>query len=172
MKPVMLDKVIIDNLKASPIGKKARRFLRERMKIQLEDLKLDPMTARIEQVLQVYSNRLQGNILDVGCYTGFLYHYLGKPNGYTGIDIWPDAIDVAREFAPEADFRVADALKFSGWFDSLWCSQIIWGENTKEAVEKICRLAKCSVFVLTNQDANRITGRIEKLGSMNVLIHD
>lgn len=51
------------------------------------------------------------SVLDVGCGFGDLYGYLCR-NGidvdYTGIDLCPDFIDIARKRHPEANFIVAD----------------------------------------------------------------
>jgi SAM-dependent methyltransferase len=54
-------------------------------------------------------------VLDVGCGFGDFYGYLrdsGIQTDYTGIDICPDFISIAREKYPEADFEIAD---FDEW---------------------------------------------------------
>lgn len=51
------------------------------------------------------------SILDVGCGFGDLYGYLSKRNinvDYTGIDIKPEFIDIAKNTHPDASFMVAD----------------------------------------------------------------
>lgn len=104
-----------------------------------------------------------GTILDVGCYSGWLYHYLGKPKGYVGIDIWPEAIEVAKEFAPEADFRNVNLMDMEGEFDTVWCIQIPWGKTAvkaADAVEKMKTLGKRCVVAVTPDDVG-IFGRWE-----------
>lgn len=173
MNPVDIG-VIVKYLKSGLNGKKTRRYLSRRMEFQLEDPKLDPMTCRLLPVLKEFQPQLIGKILDVGCYTGFLYHHLGKPENYTGIDIWGDAIQVAKEFAPEANFRVADGLAFEGSFDVLWCSQIVWSSQRIDpgmAIEKLSKLAKKSIFVLTESDARSVVSDPKKFGNLCVVVN-
>jgi SAM-dependent methyltransferase len=94
------------------------------MKFQLSGE--DPMTMRIQPQIDEFRKYFTGTVLDAGCYTGYLYHALGKPHGYVGYDIWPEAIKVAREFAPEAIFITADLRTCRlATYDYVWCSQTI-----------------------------------------------
>jgi len=70
-------------LKDSPSGEEAKELLRERMRVQVSDPKKDGLTHRLLPALEMFKDDLKGTILDVGCYTGFLYHHLGKPKTYT-----------------------------------------------------------------------------------------
>ena len=144
----------IQCLKTVPSGEMARDALRKRMSAGLNKPKIDPMVRRALPIVHDY--KPTGRILDVGCYTGWLYHYLGKPEGYVGIDIWKEAIEVAKEFSPEADFRECNLLDMEGDFDTVWCVQIPWGRTqvkAKDAVEKIRTLGKRCVIALTTYDA-------------------
>ena len=118
---------------------------------------------------------LTGRVLDVGCYTGFLYHYLGKPAGYTGVDTWQEAIDVAREFAPEADFRVLDGLEVKETYDVIWSSQILWnrGAGPRDAIEKLRKIAKTLIMVLAHDEARYIEDcRPIEAGKLQIFIYE
>ena len=78
---------IVKYLKGAPDGPQAVAALKERVSLSVEDLNNDPMTARLLPILK--KTKFDGSILDAGCYGGWLYGYLGKPKGYTGIDKWP-----------------------------------------------------------------------------------
>jgi SAM-dependent methyltransferase len=145
---------VIQLLKNVPAGEEARRALRKRMSCGLDHYSYDPMVARVVPLIDEY--KPTGKILDVGCYTGWLYHYLGKPEGYVGIDLWKEAIDVAKEFAPEADFRHLNLMDMEGEFDTVWCIQIPWSRTSvkvKDAVEKMKTLGKRCVVAVVREDA-------------------
>lgn len=137
------------------------------MECQLEHYGKDSMTERVVPLIDEY--KPTGKILDVGCYTGWLYHYLGKPEGYVGIDIWKEAIEVAKEFAPEADFRHCNLMDMVGEFDTVWCIQIPWSKtnvNVMDAVEKMKTLGKRCVVAVVPGDA--IFGDCEVRGLLRV----
>lgn len=169
----MLDRDIIVALKKVGTGPTTRKQLRIRMQAEMEDPDSDPMTARLIPALELCRPDLVGKILDVGCYTGFLYHYLGKPKNYTGVDVWSDAIEVAKEFFPEADFRALDAFTLEGKWDVLWCSQIIWhgfeGGPVK-AIESLKHLAKKCLFVLVDADIREpFPYKYERAGQLRIV---
>jgi ubiquinone/menaquinone biosynthesis C-methylase UbiE len=70
------------------------------------------------------------SVLDIGCGFGDLYHYLrslGRDVRYTGCDISPDVLEVARRQVPEGHFDLRDALQQpydSGEFDHVFISGI------------------------------------------------
>lgn len=168
----MLSADVVTALKKIPNGKKGRKLLRMRMLQQLEDPEGDPLTKRLLPPIEFCRAGLKGRILDVGCYTGFLYHYLGKPEGYTGIDIWPEAIEIAKEFAPEADFRLEDGFKVEGYWDVLWCSQIVWGQRrVVEAIEKMKHLASRYYFIVVDKDLEGTDLPFTKVGGGLSIIH-
>lgn len=155
--PKKLDQDIRRYLKKTPHGEDAKRFLRIRAQAQFVDSEVfDPMTSRIEPTIERHRPHLKGSILDVGCYTGHLYHFLGKPRGYVGIDTWTEAIEVAKEFAPEADFRVCDLFKMEGRFDIIWSSQVMWSRasiGVGEVLDKIKSLGDKYIVVLSSEYA-------------------
>jgi SAM-dependent methyltransferase len=134
----------------------------------------DPMTNRMLSEAESLRGHLVGSILDVGCYTGFLYHWLGKPKGYVGVDVWSEAIDVAHEFAPEADFRVQDAAKMTESFDVIWCSQVLWERSIgiRKAVEILRKLTKKLIVVARNDEAVYLGAPQQGVNDMNVFIYE
>ncbi|MGA9141537.1 MAG: class I SAM-dependent methyltransferase [Methanocella sp.] len=74
------------------------------------------------RVLAAIGDLEGSSVLDVGCGFGDLYEYLCR-NGisvdYTGVDMNPDFVEIARERHPDARFIVADfeEAKIDGRFD-------------------------------------------------------
>lgn len=155
-------------LKTVPTGEPAREALRRRLDLQLVDLTLDPMTAQIMEVLK--ETTFEGRILDVGCYSGWLYHYLGKPAGYTGIDRWLEAIEVAKEYAPEADFRHISLEELTGQWDMVWCGQVIF-EAPDEACKKMKALAPKGIIVSRSGETPMETATFVKALYCGLLVH-
>jgi SAM-dependent methyltransferase len=128
-------------LKSNTKGPKVEEALRERIGFHLKDPALDPL---LRQVWDSYQDVLQHleepfTILDAGCMTGFFYHHLKKNKKdfkYTGIDVWPEAIKIAKEFATGVDFRFGDFRNFNEQFDYVWCSNIRWMGNDLELAKK------------------------------------
>jgi SAM-dependent methyltransferase len=147
---------VISFLKQVPAGEKAKEALRTRTECELGHYQNDPMVHRAVPLILEY--KPTGKILDVGCYTGWLYHYLRKPEGYVGVDIWKEAIEVAKEFAPQADFRHCNLMDMEGEFDTVWCIQIPWhrtgGVTLKDAVEKMKTLGKRVVVAVVPEEAS------------------
>lgn len=143
-------------------GPEAKPYLRRRLQIHLEDPAQDPLSAQVwdsyNQVLPLLKEPF--SILDCGCMSGFFYHHLKKHKKdfqYTGIDRWREAIEVGKEFAPEADLRVADFLTFHGGvFDYIWVSNIPWSGNQFELARmNLTPLARRALIVAhPNTDLN------------------
>jgi SAM-dependent methyltransferase len=57
------------------------------------------------------------HILDAGCGIGTLYSYLPSGRHYTGVDLSPEMIEVARLSYPEAHFEVANLQNLSQFCD-------------------------------------------------------
>ncbi|MBF0595497.1 MAG: class I SAM-dependent methyltransferase [Candidatus Omnitrophica bacterium] len=103
--------------------------------------------------------RLQGRtVLDVGCGFGDLYPFLlkkGIRTQYTGYDLSPNLIKLAREAYPQAQFAVRDILANSGGkkFDYVLSSGVFnhrISNNlkfTQAMIERMFDLAKVGVAV-------------------------
>lgn len=123
-----------------------KEWLRIRTRIQIHNPKGDPMTQRIFEQFTCKKDSLKGRIIDLGCYTGALYHWLDRPVDYTGIDIWKEAIEVAKEFAPEGNFVHQNLMDVEGHYDVVWCSQLVLKKNTPE-IEKIHSLGDLVILI-------------------------
>jgi ubiquinone/menaquinone biosynthesis C-methylase UbiE len=77
----------------------------------------DPFTAQGWDVLARAFRRLarpnvQGDLLDIGCGTGSSQRvYAGCYGRYTGVDLSPVSIEIARKAFPELQWQVADACR-------------------------------------------------------------
>lgn len=113
-------------------GEDVLEALRFRLKLHLEDPTQDPLSHQVWLGYQELPKILQTpcSILDAGCMSGFLYHYLKKniqDFQYVGVDRWPAALQVAKEFAPHVDFRLGNLeTDYFGLFDYVVCSNIPW----------------------------------------------
>jgi SAM-dependent methyltransferase len=90
------------------------------------------------------------SILDLGCGFADFYDYLrqrGVSVDYTGYDISPDLIDLAKGRFPEARFEIRDIQEsgFAGAYDYIVCSQtfnnLLRNENNLSLVKDV--LARC-----------------------------
>lgn len=136
-------------LKHGREGPEVIAALRRRLEIHLVDPMMDPLSRQVWEAYLKLPDMLEEpfSILDAGCLSGFLYHHLKrykKDFTYTGIDVWPAAIMVAKEYAPGVDFRIADFLSFSDKpFDYVWCCNIKWdGSSLARARKNLIPLAK------------------------------
>jgi ubiquinone/menaquinone biosynthesis C-methylase UbiE len=83
-------------------------------------------------------------VLDVGCGTGVLTRALAQHGEATGVDINEGMLAVARQHAPEVDFRVgrAEALPFhDGSFDAVTCQfGLMFFEDPARALRQMRRV--------------------------------
>jgi SAM-dependent methyltransferase len=95
----------------------------------------------------------ESRIIDVGCGTGGVLRdflrYGAAPENLVGVDLVPERVDAAREFAPNMDFRVANAadLPFGNeTFDMALCFTVfssIMDDRTRALVAReILRLLR------------------------------
>src|SRR3990167_3792381 len=118
-------------LKQNFDGPEVVKALRFRLETHLNDPTLDPLSNQVWAAYLKLPDLLKEpfSILDAGCMSGFLYHHLKKyfkDFTYTGIDRWPEALQVGRGYAPEARFIEGDFLKheLGGLYDYVVCSNI------------------------------------------------
>ena len=140
-------------LKLNQSGPLVEDALRIRTMIHWIDPKIDRQGARM---LPVYTELLGHiewpfSILDVGCMCGWLKHFLLRhfetPIHYVGIDKWPEALKVAKEFDPLIDVSLKDILEdeipgpygegFTDQYRYTWCSNINFGKNAPKVIEKM-----------------------------------
>ena len=89
-------------------------------------------------------------VLDVGCGGGQDAKFL-VANGCAvlGIDFSTEMIKLAKKYAPEVDFKVADMMKLSAnkKFDGIWCCRIFHHVSIKEQEKFLDKL-----YVLLTKD--------------------
>jgi SAM-dependent methyltransferase len=131
-------------LKKNFEGPEVVKALRFRLQTHLADPTLDPLSDQVWAGYQLVPRLLKEpfTLLDAGCMSGFLYHFLKrhfKDFTYTGMDRWEEALIVGREFAPEVGFIKADFLTDSmNYYDYIVCSNIPFrGNECDRAVEKL-----------------------------------
>lgn len=100
-------------LKKNFDGPEVVKALRFRLGVHLDDPTRDPLSNQVwESYLRLPKHMEEPfSFLDCGCMSGFMYHHLKKyfkDFTYTGLDRWPEALQVGREFAPEANFIQGD----------------------------------------------------------------
>jgi predicted RNA methylase len=158
-----MNRELLDYLKTVPHGDEAREALKKRTLLQIEDWKSDPMVARVmEQAKGIKASE----VLDVGCHTGWLYHYL-RPERYTGIDIWPEAISVAQESFPEGRFLCMDVLDFHERVEFVWCAQVGFGDRIVEVMKHLRSIGKHGLTLLLWHEAERFNeGKLERSGPL------
>ena len=160
-----VDRELIRFLKTLPSGQEAVEAIRKRTILQLENPNNDPMVERIFGRI----NEVKGQVLDIGCYSGWLYHYLGKPKGYIGIDIWPEMIQVAKEFFPEGDFRCMHAMDWKDPVEFVWCSQLSFGNRTPEVVKHFKTIGAHGVAILRINEIEMLGEKCERFGHQGVV---
>lgn len=105
-----------------------------------------------------------GSVLEVGCGEGLLLRttedqFLGKD--VTAVDIDPDAVALAKQNAPFADIRVADAcsLPFAdNQFDLVLCCEMLEHlQNPHKALSEIARVSRMyAILSVPNEPLWRI----------------
>lgn len=149
-------------LKQTQSGEEAKQALRYRTMVHWLHPELDRLSSRMLPVYTELLGHLKWpfSILDVGCMTAWLHHFLAvrtpRPFKYTGVDVWPEALDVAREFQPYIDVRPCDVLKedlptphgdgFTEQFKYTWCSNIQFGKEAPVVIRKLVEKAYDSAF--------------------------
>ncbi|MEI6266979.1 MAG: class I SAM-dependent methyltransferase [bacterium] len=90
------------------------------------------------------------NVLDLGCGNGRLYEFLtSKGARYTGLDLSPDLIKIAKNKYPKGDFVAGNLLKTpfeDGQFDVIYCIATLHHIPSKElrieALKEISRILR------------------------------
>lgn len=144
-------------LKKNLDGPEVVKALRFRLETHLKDPTLDPLSNQVWAAYQKLPSILEEpfSFLDCGCMSGFMYHHLKKyfkDFTYTGVDRWPEALQVGREFAPEATFIQADfeTERVSGSYDYVLISNIpfLTQRDVDGAVFKMLQNARRMLFLI------------------------
>lgn len=95
-----------------------------------------------------------GSVLDVGCAAGGFYQIFKslKPGiSYTGLDVVPEMVEVARRRHPEGRFEVSDAgsLNFADRsFDMSFCTGVLLhNPNFTQAIHELYRVARKACII-------------------------
>ncbi len=154
---------LVQYLKHFNDGPDVVQALKIRAAIHFIDPTLDPLSERMLEAYQKFSEMIEpgSSVLDAGCMSGYLNHFLKKRVDctYVGIDSWEEALEVARDFQPGIDVRKCDLLKdelpeFSIWpngrqvkgFDYVWLSNIKFDDNQK-VVDRLLPLARRALVI-------------------------
>ena len=140
-------------LKQNQHGPEVLEALRYRTMVHWLRPELDRLSARMLPVYTEIAGHLEWpfSILDVGCMTGWLKHFLSqrfeKPFNYVGIDNWDEALMVAKEFDPYINVHKADILEdeipgplgpgFTSDYKYAWCSNIQFGKLAPQVIQKM-----------------------------------
>ena len=170
---------LVKYLKIYQEGPMVVEALRRRTMIHWLYPEKDPLS---NQVLGAYKKIAElldtpTSILDVGCMCGYFKHYLDLHAPYhfryIGIDRWPEAIQVAKEFFPRDDFRVLDILFEDGLFspntiDYVCVNNINFGKDVPKVIEKAVYVArKAAIFGMPKHCPNHFE-IAKELGFENV----
>lgn len=148
-------KALVKYLKMNFDGVEVVEALRRRTMIEWLYPELDPLSRQVLHAYQTISELLvlPFSILDVGCMCGYFKHYLDLRTRYTfryrGIDRWPEAIQVAKEFFPHEDFIVMDFLEedipsnsLHGKYDYVCVNNIQFGKDIPKIIKKAVSLSE------------------------------
>lgn len=91
--------------------------------IQMMSPNLDDLSRKSIDVLRVYMPEFRGTFLDVGCYGGWVYHYVKDKVVYHGIDRWPTGINVGQMLFGDM-FECADVMEYKTQHDIVWASHL------------------------------------------------
>ena len=109
----------------------------------------DPLAAIKERILP------QDSILDVGCYHGFMYEWLGHPKDYLGIDLFQENVDTARSNFPLGEFLQGDLFNLDVKRDFVICCRVLMHVPDFEvAIKRLraCANRKLAVVIPISQE--------------------
>lgn len=149
-------------LKRNFEGDDVRHALRYRTMVHWLHPEADRLSARMLPVYTELMGHIEWpfSILDVGCMTGWLKHFIAqriqKPFQYVGMDMWQEALDVAKEFDPYIDVRKLNILEdeipgplgdgFEPKYTYTWCSNIQFGKNAPKVIQKMMDSTRVKAF--------------------------
>lgn len=129
-------------LKHNQHGPDALNALRLRVASHWLDPTVDRLSSRMLraydkfcEIVSAENGRRGFHVLDAGCMCGYLKHHmelkLGRVFRYVGVDMWEEALTVAKEWQPDIEVHLKDILKdelprpeWSERWDYVWLSNI------------------------------------------------
>lgn len=142
----MSNKGAFPELKKKPGGEEARVLLRERLELQITDPQADKLARAVFQGLMDVLPTLSGTFLDVGCYTGWVYHFVKDKVDYHGIDNYKAALAVARERFPAERFSQEDLKESKRTADIVWATQLHPENHIESIMPRLQAMANKRVF--------------------------
>ena len=172
-------------LKNNNSGDEVVKALRYRTMVHWLHPELDRLSNRMLPVYEALVEHLDGfpfKFLDVGCMCGWLKHFIEqrteKRFRYIGIDMWPEALQVAREFSPHIEVYQKDVLKddistmLAGdeikKFRYCWTSNIQYGDKAPLVIEKLMNNCTDAAFFGMPDYCGDYAEMADKLGYKNI----
>jgi len=155
-------------------GPQVVEALRQRALLHWLYPEIDPLMNQIIGSYQKISElvELPFNMLDAGCMSGFLKHYLEQRTQYAfryvGIDRWPEAIAVAKELYPHTEFHVKDLFDAEGSFTYVVVSNIAFRDKAPDVVRKLAPLAEKALFIAMPQNCGDYLTTAKEYGECEV----
>ena len=118
---------------------------------------MEKISRNLKDFRQVFMKRQ--SLIDVGCGRGSVYHWLGCPKDYIGIDRDPEEIKAAKELHPGARFEVRDLFDLDLKADWVICSRVLM--HIPRPFDAIKRLRECGRTVLFVPIGNNAVSRDE-----------
>ena len=133
-------------LKRKPMTDEAIGWIELRTKLQIQDPSGDKLTRDIIKVVNNIDVGEDKTILDVGCYGGWLYHFIGHKLDYHGIDNWPQAIQAAHLMFPPERFTLEKLQDSKRTADIVWATQLHPETDVASILDKLAAMANNRVF--------------------------
>jgi len=177
-------------LKQNYEGPGVEEALRGRTIVHWLNPELDRLSNRMIPAYEKISEQIQFpcNLLDAGCMTGWLKHFILRRRKtafrYIGIDSWPAALKIAKEFDPLIEVHNLDLLNddltaplhpFAGLdyvrkaelnlrYDYATVNNIQFGEDAPKVIQKIMDVTKRAAFFGMPDYCGNYTTMAENLG--------
>lgn len=138
---------------AEELPKRQRALVQQQLEAMYKGEIVPPYRIAAEAFAEVIS--IGTSVLEIGCSSGYYYevleYLLSKKLRYTGVDISPAFIAMAKEYYPSAQFSVADgaALPFAdASFDIVFSAGVLlYAVDYQKHIAETCRVADNVVIV-------------------------
>lgn len=136
-----------------PEGMQAE-FIKLRVQRMIEDPQNDKLSRALWNTLESVLPTLSGTFLDVGCYGGWIYHYVKDAVEYHGIDNWPVAIEAAKDLFGD-HFSVEELRETTRRADTVWATQLHPENKIDEILPFLAKMAnKQVIFTAQTREHN------------------